>query len=677
MTAPMQPTADPSLSDADYWEMLVSHGTPKDVATRIVQARNGQGGGALPQHGAVRTALDNFANTTLYGLGTKLSAAASSIAHSGGHDLSLYRMYLDALQQQQHANAAAHPVAAVAGGLTGAVASPLNKLLPVGGAGVGGIAARGAVGGAIAGGVSGAGDAPYGAALSGAAKGAAIGGALGGLLPGGIAAARTAFSPPLAAASRLAGVVKAAGGADVLNAEAQRLAGLGRGNETMLADLSPKLGALADQVATTSDDARNVIHTATAARQAEQSQRVLGDVRAGLQRAEPSVAVRQAALESSRRAWADQAYSSLRDNNPSVSAPEFQAAAGNLLAQPKIARIWKEARDVGLIGTLPDEAAQAMKSWEQAAPAARKAVEEYQANLRQLVEQGIPEAKARAALGAEPTVPGMPAPSFDMLHTMKQMLDDAASAAFRQGRGSLMTRLNSAKGAVDGFLANNVEGYAATNAEYARRLGLEQALQDGAEAWGKNDIKGLAQQLRGMTPDQIDEFRTGMAAKLVEQLSGAKSNRDVATALTNAGQAEQAKLRVVFGDRATFERFMQQQAAERQLSALKGATTGSPTARRLNAGANAIASALGGAGIYAHNPALAAGALVTKGAQMAAQRAMMGQANALAPMLTTAGPAAIQRLLAEIAARRAATLSPALQQGLAGGAGVAGGLLAP
>lgn len=651
------PTEEPTENVSPlYKQYLANKSAAPQSSAAVVPAGDHAG---MPSRGALFSFLSALGQNGLWGFDDKLNAAVSSLVHS--HDLSHYKFFLDMLQQQRAADAAAHPVANAAGALTGLVASPLNKLLPVGGNTLAGTVGRTAAGGAIAGGVMGAGQAPSGQELPQAGVGALLGGATGGLL-GAAGGMVSELMPMRGAMNRLGTAVEGSGGpAAVEQALAAREA-IGKAGTATLADLSPRLRALADQVANSSEPAREAIESTAMSRQAGQSGRILQDLQSGIGAEEtPSLAGRQAALEASREAWAGPAYDALRSANPEVDSPAFRQAMGELIQQPKLRQVWNEAQQTGLVGPFPDEAAKAIQEYGPKAAA-------YASKVQQLTEAGVPGEKIPGLIGQPPEAPG---PSYQMLQNMKQSLDRAVGGAFRTGRTDLATRLSGARDVLQNFMTQNVPGYAEVNAEYARRMGLEEALAAGAKAFNTSDIGALKQQVSELSPAELEQFRYGLAAKQIEQLNRAQTNRDLGSQIVNSGPASMAKLRTIFGDEPTMQRFMQQAQAEANDAKLRGTFGNSATARRLS---NNLRSAFYGGGSFwalAHPhylPYLLAAGL----AKGAAAHALQQQGGEIAPYLMAQGPDAIRNALAQIIRMRTSLLPFALQQGAQVGGGLAG-----
>lgn len=175
-----------ALSPADTWEHLVNNGMSPDSATSLVSKATGAqpaaAGGADPRAQAY---FDHAANAAAFGFGPQIVGAAQSVLHGKGLDE--YAANRDAIRQQLASEEAGQKGYSAGGSVTGALASPVNALLP-GGPGIAGGIKTGAAGAALAG--AGNANAPDGsapslmdrlkAALVAAPVGAVTGGVLGG-----------------------------------------------------------------------------------------------------------------------------------------------------------------------------------------------------------------------------------------------------------------------------------------------------------------------------------------------------------------------------------------------------------------------------------------------------------------------------------------------------------------
>lgn len=482
-----------------------------------------------------------------------------------------------------------HPVVNAVAGAAGGLAVPglgAGSLMR-GSASLGAAALRGAASGAVAGGLAGAGSGE-GAEdrLGRAGMGAAVGGAAGAVIPATVGAARYLYSPAARAARRFGQAVDASGGAGAVRTQNAALAAAGRGEQALPGDLSPQLHAVTDYAANNSDDVRSQLVPVLQQRQADAGERLLGDVKA--QVGDPIADQRLQELASSRRTWAasDDGFEGLRKAGAELNVAEIEP----VLAQPKVRDAWRAAQQTGLIGEFPDVS------------------------------------KA----------------SFQMLQDTKEALDDAASAAFRQGRGNLGQRLAEARDLVRQTVEKQLSKYPGVSAEYARRMALEDALQAGQKAFNAADSRGLADYVKTLKPDALAEYRLGMASELISSLSSKATNRSAATELTNASPALQRKLEIVFGGKAGFETFMKGPKAEAELAKLRATVAGSATHRRGSAADFDPAEA----GIEAMaSPAGAAGLLTRLGAKAGKGVMSRRTAGALGPYMTTQGTQNIEALL--------------------------------
>jgi hypothetical protein len=429
-----------------------------------------------------------------------------------------------------------HPVANMVGQLGGGLALPGGEMGTAlrRGAPVAQAVAKGVGIGAAAGALSGAGS---GEGLmergDNAALGAGLGAIVGGAVPAVVGAGKLAFRPAARADRRLALAIKRSGGPDALRTENARLGAAGRGNEAQVSDLSDYLSRELD-FAANADDATSVpLAQRAAARQADMSGRLLDDTQSLTGAADAGA--RLGELQASRRAWAasDAGFEGLRKANPEITDVDGLMSLLPHLEQPHVAKALERARAVGMIGDAPD----------------------------------------------------MGRPSFQQLFDVKQALRAEAKKAFATpGQGELGARLKEVADAFDGMLRKSVPEFDAVSNQYASRKGLEDALEQGVDWYGKEDSRGLGDYLKGLAPEQVTEFRRGLASQLVTKLRGAATNRDEATRLMNQSKALQDKLELAFGSKQNFEQFMEKVAVEAQMSRrIKGPLANSSTARRLTA----------------------------------------------------------------------------------------------
>lgn len=492
----------------------------------------------------------------------------------------------------------AHPKTDIAAGMAGGIA-PWLLAPEAKGLSLAASVARGARVGLLAGAANGAGAGEDAMGrVKGAGVGAVVGTAIGALTPAFIGGIKEAYNPTARALARVDHAIKQSGGVGALRGKVASMAASGRGDDMMLADVSDHMRAATDMAVNNSDDVMIPMAQKFKARRADQSDRLLSDVESALGE-QPDAGARQSSLEASRRSWAagPDGYQGLRDANPTVAGD-----LGSVLQQPRVSKALTDAHEAGLIGRNP--------------------------------------VATKGPL------------SFEKIQSVKEDLDDAVNVAFRGGKNNLGSRLAEARDMVVEHLQSNVPGYESIAKEYAKRKGLETALQAGQEAWGQVDTRGLARQVGSMAGGELDQFRYGMASKLVEKLRSAATNHDEATKVMNGSKALQDKLAAVFGDQQTFRTFMQRVSAEGELSRLQGVFGNSATARRLQSagfdprelGVDAAAGALHGP----HGLMLATAHGLLKATTGRLTRAT---AREMGPMLQTQGAPNIDALLASLAQR--------------------------
>lgn len=451
-----------------------------------------------------------------------------------------------------------------------------------------GTAARGAALGAGSGALAGAGMGEEGDRSSGAIMGGVAGGAAGAVLSSLFRGAKLT-NPAARADARLSGAMQKSGGTAALLERLRGFKGAGRGDEVMLGDLSDHLRMQTDFAANSSDDVFVPLAQKVRGRQADASDRLVNDVRdlAG----DADAATRRAELEGTRRQWAssDEGFEGLRKANTDLDRSGDLAA---VLKQPKVARALADAKEAGLIGKVPEKRSQL---------------------------------------------------SFEKLQSVKQDLDDAVGAAFRQGKGNLGSRLKEARDILVEELEARVPGYVEKNAKYKGMMNLERALEAGEEAWDVVDTRGLSKQVAALGPEELDLFRYGLASKMIAKLRSTATNRDEAKRILEGSSALKDKLKIVFGDKKTFDEFMERVSIESDLAKMKGPLGNSASVRRLqSAGMDPAELGLTIATDPASGLLAAGGKALLRNTRGAAQR---GTARALGPKLMLQGNDAIERLL--------------------------------
>jgi hypothetical protein len=484
-----------------------------------------------------------------------------------------------------------HPVASTAANVAG------GFVVPGGGAAkfikgaktIKGTFGRGAALGATAGAAAGIGAAEgdLGERADEALYPAIAGGILGGAIPGLPGALRAAVDPSKRAAARFQGAINRSGGTAGLQARLKDFVDAGRGAEVTAADLSKPMRQTTDFAANASEEAAEAVENVVLPRQATAPNRLLDDVtsKAGNPHADDIVSD----LETGTAAWADgpAGYGGLRAKNP-VIVPAMAARFQQLLMSPPVRSAWQQAQEVGLIGPMPQSGSV----------------------------------------------------SFDVMQGTLERLGTAKKSAFNRGANDLGFRLKAAEQAMKDEMEVAVPGFKRIAAEYAERKGLERAVRRGEELYMEDDTRGLAKEIAGMSKDEVMRVRQGMASKMIAGLRKAATNRDEAKRLVNRSAAMEDKIRVIFGDRATFERFIKQAETEAELAKLLSTITGSQTARRT------IAQAADPAGIAATAATGHPGEAVTSAIRSQFPKVIASKTGReLAPLLMTQGSPAIEQLL--------------------------------
>lgn len=549
------------------------------------------------------------------------------------------------MRAREEAFARTHPVASGVGTLAGAGSAGL--LIPGGAeANIGRAALRGATTGLVGGAAAGAGAGETSEQRkSGAVIGAATGGALGAAIPAAVGGASLLLrSPANRALARVARALEQSGGADKAKQAASDLAAAGRGDEMMLGDLSDYMRNATDFAATNDGDGSVSVPLAqrVRARQADASDRLLGDVRSGFG-GDANANARRVSLESSREQWAagPNGYGGLRDAGGSFDL----APLANSLKHPTIQSAMKQARLAGdLTSDSPlDQFIQRILAQNpDADPSA----------IASAAKAGLFGDDVAAAAGKNA---GRPL-TFDDVHQLKRTLDGRTSAAFQNGNGALGNSYATIRDAVNDALEQGVPGYKAVNAEYGQRLGLERALSAGEDAWGVQDSRALAQQVAGLSSGELAEFRTGLASKLISQLRGAATNRDEAARLLNASKAMRDKLQTVFGDQPTLDGFMRRVGGEAELAKIRGALGGSQTAKRLQSAGFDPAEL--GLDAVVHGPAGLVRSALNFAVQNTSGRVARSTAREMGPLLMTQGQADINALIDRVLGQNAIVASP-------------------
>lgn len=520
----------------------------------------------------------------------------------------------DEFRSREKTFSKAHPIAAGAANVAGGMLVP-GGALAKGAVNIKRAAGLGALYGGASGALAGAGAAEGGLEerAAGAAAPAVAGGILGAAIPGSAAALRAAFSPAARANARLQGAVERSGGLGALTARLKAFERTGRGGEVMLGDLSRPLQQATDFAANNSDEAFEAIEGVALPRQADQSERLLGDVRqlAG----DPQADKIADDLAKSRLSWADspQGYQGLRDKNP-VVIPAMGQRFHALLQRSGVTDAWKQAQEIGLIGPMPPSHST----------------------------------------------------SFEVLQGTKERMDAAVGQAFSRGARDLAVRLRSARDELVDLMREGVPGYEKVAKEYHDRLRLEEALQAGQGAYRSRDSRGLKDFVASLSDDERTKFREGLVSELITELRNAQTNVSVARRMTQMSPRTQDVIEEAFGDERTFRAFMQRAKIERELDAALKALGGSQTHRRGAALADPAAMAVDAA---TSGP----GAAVSGAARSVLPHVLSRRtAREMGPQLATQGTDNIRRLLELWGKSPQEMLGPVMTTGVPVGGGLLG-----
>lgn len=534
----------------------------------------------------------------------------------------------------------AHPGRDLFGGLLGGLVSGKALAGLIGGAGEAQTITQAAKTGAKSGAAYGAADA-YGRAddkefpdkLVDAGKGAGLGAILGAGISGAASGVGALFSPARHAAGRIASAIEKDGGLAALQARVREMVANGRGDAVTLADLGPHLRQALDFAANASDNVLIPTAELLEARTAERASRLLSDARQGFTASglgEPNAALRAEQLRANTQKVGREAYGAVEQQQ--TQTPQI---AGMPLDKPLIRQLWEKAKLAGNISTRGplDDLIDKLAASNPGVPRAQLA--DDAATLTQL--------KAKAA--------GVPLPSMDRPPTVSDLmqlrrgLSGRIDEAFAPGKsnGAMGEALKEMRDHVDNVLQTHAP-FREANAAYTAANDLERALESGHDWWMKADKRELERAVAGLRnqPGAIDEFRHGIASGLVEKLQAVGQNRDAARELMQASADLDAKLEVIFGNKQTFNTFMNRVKAERELGRLGTTIGGSVTARRIsNAGFDPEHLGLD---LAVHGPGLA------KSMALSMARAAMTKRSAelMGPKLLTQGAPNIDALIASL-----------------------------
>jgi hypothetical protein len=527
-----------------------------------------------------------------------------------------------------------HPYRDMLGGLLGAIVTGHGLSGLLGGAGeaktVVQAAKAGAKAGAGYGAANGYGEADgktFGDKLSDAGRGAIVGGISGGVLSGTLGAAGAAFSPARHATGRIASAIEKDGGLPALQARLQEFVRAGRGDQITTADLGPHLRQALDFAANASDKVLVPTAELLEARSAGRASRLLSDARVGFSATgmgEPNAALRAEQLKANTSKVGHDVF------DPITESDALPDVSGIPLDKPRVARLWGQARAAGNLSTRGplDDLIERLTKQNPGVP-------------RDVLETGARQIASAAAqdAGAAPPAAERP-PTLSDLMQLRRGVSGQVDESFAKGNGEMGNALKGIREHVDEVL-NSHSAYSNANAQYKGAKDLERALQSGHDWWLKADARELARTVDALKskPGALDEFRHGIASGLVEKLQSVTDNQDEARKLMQASTDLDAKLKVIFGDKNTFDTFMSRVKAEREMGRLSSTIGNSATARRMAAAGHDPENL--GLDLAVHGPGMVKGAL----AQLAKIAMTKRVAEGMGPSLLTQGAPNIAELL--------------------------------
>jgi len=332
-------------------------------------------------------------------------------------------------------------------------------------------------------------------------------------------------------------------------------------------------------------------------------------------------------LKQTLRGWAGDAYGALRGMGNKFDTK----AVATDLQHPDVKSAWNYVRRNGDLST-PEG----------------KTVDSF---FKQLTDPNpdVRLAARRAIVGGDGEVVAGERPNtFNDLQQFKRILDAKVKKAFKAGDGELGNAYKTVRDKVKSIITDKLPEYTATDAEYARRKGLIQSVQDGMDSFHKNDITALQHKVASLSKDGLEQFRHGLASEQIVALQGKGTGSAAVKEMTTDKLAQQARLKVVFGDEKTFDSFMEKAKSEKQFDQLKDVIGGSATARRLSSAA--------------HDPLTDASRDLHRGMHYATIHALTHKitsaiqnktATEMAKPLLTKGGDAIEKLLGELEKNRA------------------------
>lgn len=454
-------------------------------------------------------------------------------------------------------------------------------------AGIG--AATGALSGAAAG--AGAGETTRERA-TGAAVGGGLGGVLGAAVPAAVSGVKAIFSSKTLASKIANDLVEKSGGVDKLRRELSRYRAAGLGDEAMLGDLTAELRGQTQLSAAQSVEVNTELRKILNLRKKGAPSRTLERARRDLPTEDATV--RREALAAERREYAasPEGFQGLRDANPSVSFGPKSQALWTALRKPGAREHLERAFATGEVGMVPN---------------------------KQL--------------------------SFQVVQDVKESLDDEISAAFRAGHGNRGKRLAELRDVIVKEMEQNFDGYAKTSRIYRDYIAREEALAIGQGLWRAKKVAPMQAAFRKLSGPYRDEARIGLASEFLGWLEGpaAGAARNLSGTIDDASMKLAAKIKLAFGSRAKFERFIRENGMEAKLAEMNVPPATAPL-NAVRSASNPLSELTGAVGSAPVRAARFAARAVGQDVEGAANR-QVGQ------MMLLRGGDSIEKLLSQLRQR--------------------------
>jgi hypothetical protein len=351
--------------------------------------------------------------------------------------------------------------------------------------------------------------------------------------------------------------IEQSGGVQKLRQKLAEFAGAGRADDVMTVDLDKSMQGLGDFAATNNPRVYNDAAGKLNARQPDITERILGDMEAVVGKPLPDAIKRANELKSDKYDWANTAFQNLRTNVKAEFSPDD---LGAYISKPTIAHALEQAQ-------LADDIANG--------GALEKLLKRVQAGSRDPADMKAMAQIANTGKAQRPL-------TFNDLHQLERALDGKIGGAYTKGNVPLADAYKAVREQVRASITAKVPEYAETVAEYAAKSRLQEMLTKGIDTWSKIGVRELSENLAKLNPADAEQFRYGLASKLVDTLRDTNTNRNVAKQIMDKGISMQEKLKVIFGTPEKFDKFMKGVQAEKTMGESRQVVGGSQTAKRLS-----------------------------------------------------------------------------------------------